>query len=126
MKKVIFSLLILVMMLPGLACANIMSHAPAKHMVGMLNCPGMNHKSTSQGIALFKDCSKADLQKVSDGSVLKKPVFAKEGFFTPSLISSLNFYPVRQAFYPTGPPFVRLTENLTYPPILLTVPRLRI
>ena len=124
MKKLILSLLVFAMMLPGLACAEILHHAPAKQ-----SCHGMKQApaSSPSGVMLFKDCAKSDLQKTSSVPVLKKPVFEKDYFSVPIVLGSLvssDGHP--SSFHATGPPFVRLTSDITHPPILLTSPRLRI
>lgn len=119
MKNLVLSLLVLVILLPGLACADIMRHASAKG-----HCHSMNHKVPPEGVKLFKDCARIDLQK-TDTSVLKKPVFEKQVFFVnaPAVTPlSVRYHDVRT----TGPPVKRLTSDVTHPSVLLISPRLRI
>lgn len=83
MRRFLSALLIFSMFLPGLACAEIMEHggkpqAPAA--LQMQDCHGTQVQAEAEGVMLFKDCMKADLQSAGDGPLLEKPVFALLSF----------------------------------------------
>lgn len=124
MKRIILTLLVLAMFLPGLACAKILDHAPTKQMEGMENCHGMKDKSPSNGVMLFKDCMKSDLQTASDYPVIKKQVLEKQVFFIPVILQSLISFRGKANSQSTGPP--HHFAALSYPPVFLTTLRLRI
>lgn len=124
MKRFLFSLLFLTMWLPGLACADVMYNAPSK---AMPCCPEKMHDTSTTGdVMLFKDCAKSDLQKLSNSPLLKGPV-TQDTTFTILPAATVPTLPDLQQLARTrGPPPERLTADLTHPPILLTIPRLRI
>lgn len=116
MKRLLFSLLILVMLTPSLACAEIM------HVQKPKPCPMHMDQGKNTELMFFKDCAKLDLLQGGDGASLKQPDFSAQDFsFIPVTspvwhdTSAFGFTPVR------GPP-----ATAAYPPIFLNTLRLRI
>jgi len=135
MKKFLLSLLILVMLTPGLACAKFMDNqkSPGQkpHMAmagmakGMPYCPKPGQKS-DMGTLLFKDCAKIDLQQVNDAPSLKKVDIVKISFpyILPQDLTAGNFAVSKGLLIrgPPGPPEI----FRSYPPIFLATQRLRV
>lgn len=136
MRKFLIHLLMLVMLMPGLACGPFMSaskaHAATVQMKGMTHChdTGLDKDSGSKKISdndslmLFKDCSKADLYG-ADHVSLKKPDTAKMLFVAWSdivlspVFTPADFNDVR------APPPDWPDISQTRPSILLTAQRFR-
>lgn len=129
MKKVLLSLLILVMFTPSLACAQFMQvKKPHMAMAGMAKdmpcCPKSAQKSDMGGM-LFKDCAKIDLQHTTDAPLLKKVEIVKiPPYILPQDVTAHSFG-VLQARLIRGPPDPPEIFR-SYPPIFLTTQRLRI
>jgi hypothetical protein len=134
MKKFLLSLLVLVMLTPGLACAkfvdNQKSQKPHMAMAGMAKempcCPESDQKSGDISTMFFKDCAKIDLQHVKDGPLLKKVDLVK---ISPPYIlaqdltaDNLAISGDRLIHDPPDPPEI----FQSYPPIFLATLRLRI
>ena len=129
MKKFLLTLLVFVMLTPGLACAGVMGNAkPHMAMAGMAKempcCPKSDQKSDMGGM-LLKDCAKIDLQHVGDSLLLKKVDVVKiSPYILPQDLIAVNFEP-SQALSIRGPPDPPEIFR-SYPPIFLTTQRLRI
>jgi hypothetical protein len=130
MKNFLLTLLVFVMLTPGLACAKMMPHENAhKAMAGMAKgmhcCPEPEHQS-DMGTMLFKDCAKIDLQYVGDSQLLEKTDIVKAALpysLAQDRIAG-NLVP-SQARFIRGPPDPPEVFS-SYPPIFLTTQRLRI
>jgi hypothetical protein len=130
MKNFLLTLLVFVMLTPGLACANMMSRGSTHRVTaemakGMPCCPESEHKS-DMGTMLLKDCAKIDLQHVGDSLLLQKTDIVKAAL--PSILAqdriAGNLLP-SQARFIRGPPDP--SEGFrSSPPIFLTTQRLRI
>jgi hypothetical protein len=129
MRKFVFSLLILVMLTPGLACAGFMGdQKPHMAMAGMADdmpcCPQSAQKSDMGGM-FFKDCAKIDLQHVGDGLLLKKADIVKVSpYILPQDIIAGHFSLLRVRLI-RGPPDPSEIFR-SYPPVFLATRRLRI
>jgi hypothetical protein len=116
MKRLLFSLLILVMLTPSLACAGIM------HVKKPEPCPMHMDQGKNTEVMFFKDCAKLDLLQSGGDVVLKQPDFSAPDYsFVPVTspawhdASGFGLSPVR------GPPV-----TAAYPPVFLNTLRLRI
>jgi hypothetical protein len=124
MENFILSLLVFVMLTPGLACAQFMGHQKP-FMAKEMPCRPDHEKSPDVGAAFFKDCAKIDLQHADNAPLLKKPDIAKVFFpfvYAQRLGNSLSSVGLAIR----GPPLGRLSASETHPPILLYSQRLRI
>ncbi|MFH1157640.1 MAG: hypothetical protein V1721_01955 [Pseudomonadota bacterium] len=135
MKKFLLSLLVFVMLTPGLACAGFMDYQksngqkPHMTMAGMAKempcCPEDDQKSDI-GTMLFKDCAKIDLQHVNGAPLLKKVDIVKISI--PYILSqdmAPDYFSVSKGVPIHGPP-ERTEVFQSYPPIFLATQRLRI
>lgn len=136
MRKLLIHLLMFAVLMPGLACGPFMSagkaHAAAVQMEDMPDChdagrdneAGSKKALNSDGLMLFKDCSKADLYS-ADHVSLKKPDTVKVFF-----VAWADLVPV-PVFIPAGfhdvrgPPPDWPGISQTRPSILLTSQRFR-
>ncbi len=134
MRKFLISLLMLLMLMPGLACGPFMStgkaHA-AQPMQGMEDCHGMGMDKSQkapdhEGKVFFKDCMKNDLSGV-DHTILKIPDLNGKILFTAwiAIIPDFGFAPPNAQTI-RGPPPDWPAFSRTHPSILLTTQRLRI
>lgn len=120
MKRLLLTLLVLVMLTPSLVCSGILCSKMA--MADMPCCP-KQHKET--GVKFFKDCSGIELQGVADHIVLNKQVFHSHDLFvladatrlTP--VAAVNNYAIR-----APPP--EFSVSSSFPPVYLSTQRLRI
>lgn len=139
MRKLLIRLLMLLMLMPGLACGPFMTigkaHAANGQMVGMPHCHGMamakdvgSKKSPpSNATMLFKDCTKVDLSGV-DYETLSAPDLIGKVFFIAwaTTIAKNNHTPAAVNAI-RGPPPRRLDLVAeTHPSILLTTQRFRV
>jgi len=136
MKKLIYSLLALVMLTPGLACGPFMTATQALAaqpavMADMPDCKGMMgmetpKKETDDEHVFFKDCSKADLFS-ADHAPIKAPDLDGKVIFPLSIdtVSFLIFNPANTQSI-RGPPPDWPDISQTQPSILLTTQRLRV
>ncbi len=132
MRKFLISLLMLLMLMPGLACGPFMNAGKAyaaQSMQGMKDCPGMGGSQKApdhEGKVFFKDCMKNDISGV-DHTVLKTPDLNGKTLFTAwiATIPDFSFAPPNAQTI-RGPPPDWPTFSLTQPSILLTTQRLRI
>ena len=134
MRKFLILLLMLLMLMPGLACGPFMNAGKAQaaqQMQGMEDCHGVGvDKSPKtpdhEGKVFFKDCMKNDLSGV-DHTVLKTPDLGGKALFTAwvAITPEFGFTPPNaQAI--RGPPPDWPVFSQTQPSILLTTQRLRI
>ncbi len=132
MRKSLISLLMLLMLMPGLACGPFMdagkAHA-AQPMQGMENCPGMDGSQKTpdhEGKVFFKDCMKNDLSGV-DHTVLKTPDLGDKVLVAieTATIPDFGFAPPNAQTI-RGPPPDWPAFSQIQPSILLTTRRLRI
>lgn len=126
MKRFLLSLLVFVMLTPGLACAQFM-HGQKQHtsMVGMVKKMPCCPKSECPGTKLFKDCAKIDLQHATDVPLLKKaeitkilPYILPQDHLAGNLVASRGLL----IHGPPDPPEI----FRSYPPVFLATQRLRI
>lgn len=116
MKRLLFSLLILVMLTPSLACAEVM------HVKKPKPCPMHMDQEQDAELMFFKDCAKLDLLQGGGDTVLKQPVLSLQDFVFTTVDACA--VPVRHALGLTpvrGPP-----PTTAYPPVFLNTLRLRI
>src|SRR5689334_19181532 len=119
MKRLLLTLLVLVMLTPSLVCSGIICSKMA--MADMPCCPKQHHET---GVKFFKDCSGIELQGVSDHIVLSKQVLQAHDLFvmadttrlTP--ITAVNQYAIRAP----PPDFI---ASSSFPPVYLSTQRLR-
>ncbi len=129
MRNFLLTLLVFVMLTPGLACAGFMDNQkPSMAMAGLskgMPCCPKSDPQSDMGTKLFKDCAKIDLQHADNAPLLKKSDIAK--VFLPVIGTQDQ----SNAFSPAsleirGSPPERLSASETHPPILLSFGRLRI
>lgn len=122
MKRLLLTLLVLVMLTPSLACAGILCHPASKTVsMDMPCCPKCPHET---GVKFFKDCSGIDLQGVADHIVLKKPVMHSHDLFVLTEVPQLVFAVTVSQHGIRAPPLSYHLSNT--PPIYLSTQRLRI
>lgn len=134
MKKILLSLLMLIMLTPSLACGAMMICAGKAQAAAPVeqNKPCHGHKDTgrdsdqSKKVMLFKDCTKADLFNSGDHANLQVPDNNGKTFFVAwvAIIPDYNFAPVA-AHAIRGPPPDWPDLSQTQTSILLTTQRFR-
>jgi len=130
MKHFLLSLMVLMMLTPGLACARFMPHhkasAPHMHMAKDMPCCPKQKTPPCDGTMLFKDCMHIDLQHTVDAPLLKKADIQK---YTPALFLSDAFgrgFNVMASRTARGPPPDRQAVLAESQPVYLATLRLRI
>lgn len=123
MKRLLLTLMVLMMLTPSLACAGIMCQPMSKpaSAADMPCCP-KNLKET--GVKFFKDCAGIDLQIVSDHVSLNKQVFQSHDLFVMADFPRLEFRTTTSQHGIRAPPLEY--ERSSFPPIYLSTQRLRI
>jgi hypothetical protein len=126
MKRFLLSLMVLVMLTPGLACAQFMDNHKAPMAKTMSDCP-KSKTSPEKGMTFFKDCLKVDLQQASSAPLLKNPDIAKHSFPFVQVLALNKEFSSPGNHAARGPPFEgRLSLSGTQLPIFLMTQRLRI
>ena len=122
MKRLLLTLLVLVMLTPSLACAGILCPPMSKAIsADMPCCPKCPHET---GVKFFKDCSGIDLQSVSDHVVLNKQVMQSHDLFVMADSPRLDFRIAVSQHGIRAPPLDY--GRSSFPPIYLSTQRLRI
>lgn len=129
MNRFLTHLLMLVMLMPGLACGPFMSvsKAQAEEMqVEMPDCHGTAASHTNDGPMLFRDCAHADLQKTDHSNGLKKPDLSNGLFIHAFAVSATHntFLPQDQSAI-RGPPLDRIGLPRAPVSVLVTTQRFR-
>lgn len=131
MRKFLFSFLILLMLMPSLACAMPACVDKTQDAAAEQPCAGhgSHHISFPQSdikkINLLKDCMGVDLQ-TADAHALKKPDISQEHFFIVTADAHVVTDPTFHDVVIRGPPPDWPAFNDTRPPLLLTTLRFRI
>ncbi|QQG35240.1 MAG: hypothetical protein HYS17_06640 [Micavibrio aeruginosavorus] len=135
MRKLLAHFLILVMLMPGLACGPFMGTVDAKTkaehaaMPEMEGCDGMEadnrKKDALDEHVFFKDCSKTDLFSADQPSFEKQDIGGKIPF---TMRAAAQDYSPALAVQDIirGPPPERSGLARTHPPVLLITQRLRV
>lgn len=128
MRRFLSLLMALVMLMPGLACANMMhTQEPAAahmHMAKDMPCCPKHKPSPDSATMLMKDCMKVDLQQASDAPLLKKVDLVKYApFFIPPVTFQQNIG-ISEAKRARDPPERRSVSLKS--PVYLSTLRLRI
>ena len=136
MNRFLLSFLMFVMLMPGLACGPFMASKAQASMsqmpLNMKDCPGIGTEAAGKKPlngdvpTFFKDCARADLQKVDGHASLKKPVFSSAAFPLAwvDTIQHDGFLP-RNLNAIRGPPPDLPAFSQTQPSVLLTTQRFR-
>ena len=136
MKRLLVHLLMLVMLMPGLACGPFMSagkaHAAMAHVKDMPGCHGMKMDQNAggkktpdhNGLMLFKDCAKADLYG-ADHASLEKPDAGKVFYVAWTDIVPAHTFTPADFQVIRGPPPDSSSLPQTRPSILLITQRFR-
>jgi hypothetical protein len=130
MRKFLTSFLMLVMLMPGLACAmpQCMHHLDKAHMAAGKPCSGHeNHESKAQNhpLMLFKDCAKVDMSAACGDVVIKKQDFAGKIYVPAIHAFSTQVFGLAERHAIRGPPPDWPDVSQTIPSILLTTLRFR-
>lgn len=132
MRKILYGLLILIMLTPGLVCGPFMGMdkaQAAQPMPGMEDCKGMG---TTEGAPagdhiFFKDCSKVDLQTADYPASLKTPDISGKTYTVAwtAIVPAYDFTPsAANAIRGPPPDWPAFSQN--QPSIILTTQRFRI
>ncbi|MBI2234451.1 MAG: hypothetical protein HYU57_05620 [Micavibrio aeruginosavorus] len=132
MRKCFLTLLMFLMVAPGLACGPFMPAHKAQAAAPTTGCHEMAEKNVkplhdnTSGPTFFKDCQHVDLQNADFHADLKKPDDAGKTFtvsWAAILPPAANMPVTGDAI--RGPPPDRIAFSLTRPDILLTTQRFR-
>ncbi len=134
MRKLLVTILMLVMLTPSLACAMPICADEAQAAAVEQPCAGHSghHQSSEKKepvgkVNFLKDCMGVDLQVADDAASVKVPDLKKDTPFDDSLVAyPAKIWPAVAAIEIRGPPPDWLAFLLTQPSILLTTQRLRI
>jgi hypothetical protein len=123
MKRLLLTLMMLVMLTPSLACAKICcpdspKPSPSKEM------PCHHQDKKSSEIKFMKDCAQIDLQGVADQSLVKKQLVQADDFFIPIEAAAIPFNHAVASHGIRAPP--RRLGNFSPLPVYLSTQRLRI
>lgn len=133
MRKFLTTLLMLLMLVPGLACGPFM-HAgkaqAASPMQGMGNCHGMGMDASKkapgyEGRFFFKDCMKADLSGVDHVDFKAPDLSGKAPFIAWVAVIPDNSFRLAGIQFIRGPPPDWPDHSQTQPSLLLTTQRFR-
>ncbi len=126
MKNALLGFLMLIMLMPGLACAMPSCMQGAGHQIASTPChDGQASEGKNHTLKLYKDCAKADLQSAGS-DILKKPDFSKGVYaaLRPEHVGAAVLQPAASRTI-RGPPDDWPGMTRTTPPILLTTLRIR-
>lgn len=131
MKRILLSLMVLLMLMPGLACANMMHDqkqaAPMAGMSGDMPCCPKHKPAPDKGTMLMQDCMKVDLQQAADMPLMKKIDTVKHTYpFILTQIANVNLVLVRSHTARGPPPNGPISLSEVHNPVFLLTQRLRI
>lgn len=128
MKSILMTLMMLVMLTPGLACAQTMCanmDAMAEQIEDM-PCHGeMADALAAPGVMIALDCAGIDLAKADGAASVKAPGSPEQIDYALAFNNMQSGVPSADDHLIRGPPPVRL-GNLSYPAIYLGTQRIRI
>lgn len=126
MRKVLYTLMMIIMLTPTLVCGGFMCAQPAQAAEEM-PCHGEKQSDNEKHSLMFmKDCLKVELLQAGNGDTFQKPdiEISKIFYGRADILTGYSFEPAA-SYHIRGPP-IETAEALTYPPLYLTTQRLRI
>ena len=125
MKRILMTLMVLVMLTPSLACANLLCCVTQKQEAPAQDMPCHKQEKQKSDVMFMKDCAKIDLQAATDVTFVKKQISQPHDLFVQAddvLRSPVNDV---AAVGIRGPPRDIVLASSS-PPVYLATLRLRI
>ena len=128
MRSILTTLMMLVMLTPGLACAKTMC-ANMDAMAAQAEdvpCHGeMAEMDIEPGVMIAIDCAKIDMASADPVPTIKAPTDTVQVGFAVWVAEEVHGLQIADARYIRGPPDKDFSQS-TYPPIFLNTQRIRI
>lgn len=125
MKRLLLTLLVVMMLTPSMACAELIGCCPSEQKdTQSQDMPCHTQGKKSPDIKFMKDCAQTDLQSVADHVFFKKQFSQAHDFFVVATAPQINPATVTHINRIRAPPSDFYYSS--FPPIYLSTQRLRI